>query len=146
MSTPVLSQPFSDTSKASAISEFMPLAGRVLMAAIFLISGSGKIFAPAATIGFIASAGLPLPTVAYGIAVFIEIAGGTALILGYRTRIVAAVMAVFCFATAFGFHAHFADQNQFIHFFKNMTMAGGFLQVMAFGAGRVSLDAKSGRE
>lgn len=146
MSTPALSQPLNDASGVSAVTDFLPLAGRVLMAAIFLISGTGKISAPAATIGFIASAGLPMPTVAYGIAVLIEIVGGTALVLGYRTRMVAAVMAVFCFATALGFHTHFADQNQLMHFFKNMTMAGGFFQIIAFGAGRFSLDARQGRE
>lgn len=131
-----------DGASVSSFSSSLPLVGRLLMAAIFLISGIGKVTAPAATMGYIASAELPLPQVALGIAIFVEIVGGIALVLGFRTRLVAAVLALFCLATAFGFHAHFSDQNQFIHFFKNLTMAGGFLQIVAFGAGRFSLDAR----
>ncbi|MBN6151852.1 DoxX family protein [Xanthomonas sp. AmX2] len=126
---------------ASALA--LALAGRLAMAAIFLISGVGKLAAPAATIGYIASAGLPAPQAAFGIAVLVEIGGGVALVLGYRSRWVAAALALFCVATACGFHARFSDQNQFIHFFKNLAMAGGFLQIAAFGAGRYSLDARA---
>ncbi|TPM26619.1 DoxX family protein [Mesorhizobium sp. B2-3-5] len=61
------------------------------------------------------------------------------LIAGYRARIVAAVMALFTIATAF--HSNLADQNEFPHFFKNIAIAGGLLHVVAFGAGRLSLDA-----
>jgi putative oxidoreductase len=85
---------------------------------------------------------LPLPSLAYGIAAFIEIVGGITLLLGYRTRIVAGVLFVFALATAAVFHNHFGDQNQFIHFFKNIAIAGGLLHVIAFGGGRVSLDGR----
>lgn len=118
--------------------------GRLLIAAIFLISGVGKIAAPAGTIAYIASAGLPLPPLAYAVAVAVEVLGGLALIAGWHTRKAAAIMALFTLAAAFGFHAHFADQNQFIHFFKNVAMTGGLLQVVAFGAGRFSLDNRRG--
>jgi len=118
--------------------------GRLLIAAIFLISGVGKIAAPAGTIAYIASTGLPLPPLAYSVAVAIEVLGSLALIAGWHTRTAAAVMALFTLAAAFGFHAHFGDQNQFIHFFKNVAMTGGLLQVMAFGAGRFSLDGRRG--
>jgi putative oxidoreductase len=118
------------------------LGGRILVSAIFLISGFGKLAAPAGAIGYIAAAGLPFPQLAYGIAVVLEIAGALALIAGYRARFAAAALAVFCLATAFGFHNQLADQNQFIHFFKNIAMAGGLLQIVAFGAGRFSLDAR----
>jgi putative oxidoreductase len=120
----------------------VPLLGRILISAIFLISGVGKIMAPAATIGYIASAGLPLPKVGYAIAVFIEVVGGIALVAGYRTRLVAAALAVFCVVSALGFHDHLADQNQFIHFLKNLAMSGGLLQIVAFGAGRFSIDER----
>jgi putative oxidoreductase len=120
----------------------LPFIGRTFISAIFLISGLGKIAAPAGMIGYIKSAGLPLPLVAFAIAVVIEIGGGLALIAGYRTRLVAMVLAVFCVATALGFHNDLADQNQFIHFFKNIAMAGGLLQIVAFGAGRFSLDGQ----
>ena len=66
------------------------------------------------------------------------------LLLGYKTRAIAAAMAVFTLATALGFHTNFADQNQMIHFLKNLMIMGGLLQVAAFGAGRFSLDARLG--
>jgi len=120
----------------------LPLVGRILIAAIFLLSGLSKLTAPTATIGYIASAGLPAPTLAYGVALATELGGGLLLVLGYRTRLVAAALAVFAIATALGFHHDFADQNQFTHFFKNLAMAGGLLQVVAFGGGALSVDAR----
>jgi putative oxidoreductase len=118
------------------------LAGRVLLSTIYLLSGLSKLAAPAATIGYITSAGLPFAPLGLAIAVVVEILGGAALIVGYRTRLVAAVLAVFTVATAIGFHSNLADQGQFIHFFKNIAMTGGLLQVVAFGAGRFGLDAR----
>lgn len=118
------------------------LAGRVLIAPLFLLSGVSKLAAPAATIGMIASSGLPFATLGFVLAALVEVAGSLALIAGYRTRLVAAVMALFTVATAVAFHHDLADQNQFIHFFKNVAIAGGLLQIVAFGAGRFSLDAR----
>ncbi|WP_221239564.1 DoxX family protein [Sphingomonas xinjiangensis] len=129
-------------SKESAAAGILPLTGRILIAAIFLLSGLSKISAPAMTIGFIQTVGLPFPTLAFAAAVLVELVGGAALIVGYRTKLVAALLAAFSIATAISFHADLADQNQFIHFFKNIAMAGGLLQVVSFGAGRLSLDAK----
>lgn len=125
-----------------ATGHLLAAAGRVLIAAIFILSGVGKIAAPAATIGYIASAGLPFAPAALIAAALIEVGGGLALIAGFRTRLVALVLAGFSVATALAFHAHFADQNQFIHFLKNLAMAGGLLQVAAFGSGRISLDRR----
>ena len=116
--------------------------GRILMGAVFAFSGLGKIIAPTATQGYIASAGLPLPLVVYVVAILIELGGGLLLIAGFQTRIVAVVMALFALTTAVFFHNHFADPNQMIHFFKNIFMIGGLLQVVAFGAGAYSLDAR----
>jgi putative oxidoreductase len=120
------------------------LAGRVLIAAIFVMSGLGKIAQPAATIGYMAAAGLPLAPAGLAGAALVELGGGIALILGYRTRFVAAALAAFAIVTALIFHSAFSDQNQFIHFFKNVAVAGGLLQVVAFGGGRFSLDARLG--
>lgn len=136
---------FQNLTEAPAYGAAMAAAGRVLVAAIFIISGVGKIAAPAATMGYIASAGLPLPTLGFAIAVLVEIAGGLALIAGYRSRVVAGVIAIFCVATALAFHMNLTDQNQFIHFFKNIAMTGGLLQIVAFGGGRFSIDARYGR-
>ena len=126
----------------SAVTTIVPALGRVMISTIFVLSGLSKLAAPAMTIGYIQSVGLPLPPVAYGIAAFIEIVGGITLLLGYRTRIVAGVLFLFTVATAVFFHNHFGDQNQFFHFFKNIAMAGGLLHVIAFGGGRVSLDGR----
>lgn len=120
-------------------------AGRILLAAIFIISGLGKLAAPAGTIGYIASAGLPFATLAFGIAVAVELGGGLLLVLGVKTRWVAAILAVFSIVTGLAFHNAIGDQNQFIHLMKNLAMAGGLLQVVAFGAGAFSIDARAGR-
>ncbi|WP_207272167.1 DoxX family protein, partial [Pseudomonas sp. GW460-12-10-14-TSB1] len=112
------------------------LIGRVLLSAIFILSGFSKVAAPAAMVGYIQSVGLPFPQLALGIAIAVELGGGLLLIAGYRTRLVALGLAVFSVATALAFHNNLGDQNQFIHFFKNIAMAGGLLQVVAYGAGR----------
>ena len=121
------------------------LAGRILIAPIFLLSGVSKVTAPAMMIGYIQSVGLPVPVLALGIAIAVELLGGVALLLGYRARLVAATLAVFSIVTALTFHNNLADQMQFLNFFKNFAMAGGLLQIVAFGAGRLSLDARRGR-
>ena len=140
-------QTFADAPNAPAsnlTTTLVPLVGRGMISAIFLLSGLSKIAAPAMTIGYIQSVGLPAPSVAFGLSVFVELAGGLALLLGYRTRAVAAVLALFSLVTAAVFHNALGDQNQFIHFFKNIAMAGGLLHVVAFGGGRISLDARRG--
>jgi putative oxidoreductase len=114
--------------------------GRLLLATIFLLSGVQKLTAASGTIAYIGSAGLPAPEAAYGAAVVIEILGGLALLFGYKARLVAAVLAVFTIAAALAFHSDLGDQNQFIHFLKNLAITGGLLQVLAFGSGSFSLD------
>jgi putative oxidoreductase len=129
----------------SSTNSILAAAGRLLLAAIFLISGLGKLADPAGTQAYIAAAGLPVPLLAYLAAVTVEVGGGLLLIVGYRTRLVALVIAAFSIAAALGFHHNFADMNQMIHFLKNVAMAGGLLQVAAFGAGSLSLDARRER-
>ncbi|WP_166359727.1 DoxX family protein [Pseudomonas akapageensis] len=133
-----------ELSSAGATTATAALVGRVSLSAIFILSGISKLSAPAAMIGYIGSVGLPFPQLALVLAIVIEIAGGIALIAGYRTRTVALGLAVFSVITALAFHNNLGDQNQFIHFFKNIAMAGGLLQLVAFGAGRFSLDARRG--
>ncbi len=120
----------------------VPLVGRIAIAAIFVLSGLSKLTAPAATIGYIRSTGLPLPEGALVVAIIIELVGGAALVFGYRTRTIAGVLAAFTIVTAFAFHFDLSDQNQFIHFFKNVAIAGGLLNVVALGGGGWSLDAR----
>ena len=118
----------------------LPLVGRVLLAAIFLVSAFGKLSAPGPTQGFIASVGLPMPVLSYVAAVIIELGGGLMLLTGYRTRLAATALAAFSVISAFVFHHALGDQNQLFHFLKNLAMAGGLVQVIAFGAGSFSFD------
>jgi putative oxidoreductase len=119
---------------------YLPFAGRLMIGLPFAMSGLGKLAAYGATTGMIAAVGLPLPPLAFAVAVAVELGGGLLLVAGYHTRYVAGVLAVFALATAVSFHSNFADQNQMIHFLKNVMMAGGLLQIVAFGAGALSLD------
>ena len=114
--------------------------GRLLIGLPFAMSGFGKLAAIGPTTEYIRAAGLPLPTFALALAVLVELGGGLMLIVGLRARTVAAVLAVFSLVTAISFHSNFADQNQMIHFLKNVMMAGGLLQITAFGAGAFSID------
>ena len=125
------------TTQSTLNQSAVPAIGRVLLAAIFIFSGVGKALAPAGTIGYIASSGLPFATLGLVAAVAIELGGGVMLALGIKTRLVAAALAVFSVVTALVFHHALGDQNQLIHFMKNIAMAGGLLQVVAFGAGAV---------
>jgi putative oxidoreductase len=115
--------------------------GRILMSSLFLMSGFGKLADPTGTKAYIALKALPWPEAAYVVAVIVEIGFGTALVLGYRTRFVAAVMAIFTLVTALTFHDNFGDPKQLISFMKNIAITGGFLQVVVLGAGSLSLDA-----
>jgi putative oxidoreductase len=119
---------------------YLPFVGRLLIGLPFAMSGLSKLGAYSATIGMIGAAGLPVPPLAFAVAVAIELGGGLLLIAGYRARYVAAALALFSIATALSFHNNFADQNQMIHFLKNVMMAGGLLQIVAFGAGAFSID------
>lgn len=121
---------------------YLPLAGRILMAAIFVMSGIGKITNPGATIGYISSMGLPFPELGLAAAIAIEVVGGILLVAGLYTRPVALALAAFSIVTGLIFHSAVGDQNQMIHLMKNFAMAGGLLQIAAFGAGSLSLDAR----
>ena len=122
--------------------KYFPLLGRILLGAPFLMSGLGKLAAYGGTVGYISAVGLPAAPLAYLIAVAVEVGGGMMLLSGYRVRAASLVMASFCVATAVFFHHNFADQNQMIHFLKNLMIAGGLLQIASFGAGAWSLDAR----
>jgi putative oxidoreductase len=119
---------------------YLPFAGRLMIGLPFAMSGLSKLGAYTATTGMISAVGLPVPPLAFAVSVAIELGGGLLLIAGYRARYVAAALALFSLATALSFHSNFADQNQMIHFLKNVMMAGGLLQIAAFGAGALSID------
>ena len=121
---------------------YLPVIGRVLIGGIFAMSGLTKIPAYAATTGMIQAAGLPLAPLGAAIAIAVEVGLGLLLLLGWRVRPVAAALVIWCFLTAVFFHRNFADQNMMIHFLKNLMVAGGLLQIVHFGAGALSLDAR----
>lgn len=125
----------------------LTLAGRLLLATLFLPAGIGKITGFAGTVGYIASAGLPLPTVGALVAIVVEVVGSAALIAGYGTRLAALVLALFTLVASFFFHAYWAvpADQQFVTqllFFKNIAVVGGLLTLSAWGAGAWSLDAR----
>lgn len=115
--------------------------GRLLLSLIFVTSGLSKIGSFAGTQAYMESAGVPgmlLPAV-----IAVELLGGLAIILGWHTRIAAFLLAGFSILSAFAFHANVGDQMQMIMFMKNLGLAGGFLILVAQGAGAYSLDARN---
>ena len=108
--------------------DYVATFGRFLIGLLFLLSGFGKLSAPSGTIAYIASSGLPLPELGYAIALIVELGLTTVFILGYKTKWVGGVLGLFTIVTGLAFHNHLNDQNQFIHFFKNISIAGGMFQ------------------
>ena len=124
----------------STTQNFADLLGRILISLIFLLSGLHKIGGYEATQGYMAAMGVPgalLPLV-----IVLEVAGAIAIIVGYRTRGVAFLLAGFSIVSALIFHRALGDSTQFIMFMKNVAMAGGFLFLVARGPGNWSLDAR----
>ena len=119
------------------------LAGRVLLALIFITSGFSKITGYAGTVGYMEKMGVPgllLPLV-----ILTELGGGLCILLGFQTRIAAILLAGFCVLSGLLFHYQPGDQGQMVNFMKNLTIAGGFLLLFAHGAGAFSLDRLLGK-
>jgi putative oxidoreductase len=123
--------------------DWAELAGRVLLSLIFIQSGFGKLTGYAGTQAYMESAGVPgilLPLV-----IIVELVGGLAIVVGWRTRLWAVLLAGFSLLSALLFHFKPDEQMQMILFMKNVAIAGGFLLLVAHGAGALSLDARSRR-
>ena len=116
------------------------LIGRILISALFLLNGIFKISNYVGTIGWMESFGMPgillIP------AIILEIAGPVLIIIGYKTKLAAGLLSLFCIATAFIFHNDFGNQMQLTSFLKNIALAGGFLILFVNGAKGFSLDNK----
>lgn len=128
----------------------LALLGRIMLAILFITSGFGKIGGFEGTAGYIASKGLPMASVVAALTIVIELGGGLAILFGFFTRWVALALAVFTVLAGLIFHAYWAVppeqvMNVQIHFWKNISIAGGFLILAAFGPGGISLDAKRSR-
>lgn len=135
-----LTQTTATTSANGALKNSAELAGRVMLALMFLMSGLSKITGYAATAGYMAAMGVPgglLPLV-----IATEVLGAVAIMVGWQTRIVAFLLAGFTGLAALAFHNNFADQIQMIMFMKNVSISGAFLLLVVNGAGRYSLDAR----
>ncbi|MDM0103955.1 DoxX family protein [Variovorax sp. J22R24] len=138
---------FAAPAPAGAAQDTLALIGRVLIALLFVPAGFGKIAGFAGVVGYIGAVGLPLPQLGAVIAIVVELGLGLLLLVGYKTRIVSIILAVFTVATAVFFHNYWAmpaDKayiNQLM-FFKNIAIAGGLLAIAALGAGRFSIDKK----
>jgi putative oxidoreductase len=126
----------------NSLNDGAALLGRLALAVIFILSGFQKLVDFGGTIAFMGQEGLPVPMLAAIVAIVVECAGGILLIIGYQTRPTGIVLAAWCIATALIAHRDFGDPNQMIHFLKNVAMAGGFLQLAAFGAGAWGLDGR----
>ena len=114
--------------------------GRILISLIFVTSGFSKITGYAATQGYMEAMGVPgvlLPLV-----IAVELLGGLAVIVGWQTRIAAFLLAGFSLLSAILFHANLGDQMQMIKFMKNVSIAGGFLMIVALGGGAFALDQR----
>jgi len=115
------------------------LLARLGLAAIFIMAGLSKISGYEGTVGYMESMGVPgalLPAV-----IAVEVLGGIAIVIGLFTRLAALGLAVFSIASALLFHFNLADQTQFVMFWKNIAIAGGFLLLVANGPGAYSVDA-----
>lgn len=119
------------------------LVGRILISLLFLGAGLDKIGGYAGTQAYMESAGVP--GISLPLVIALEILGALAVILGFQTRIAAALLALFSIASAVLFHWVPGDQMQSIMFMKNLAIAGGFLFLVARGAGDWSLDARRSR-
>src|SRR5579862_1915150 len=129
--------------RRDALRNLTEASGRVLLAVLFLLSGVGKLGAYKATAAYMVSAGVPgalLPAV-----IATELLGSLAIILGWKARAAAFLLAGFSVLTALIFHNNLADQTQMIMFFKNLSIAGGFLLLVVNGAGPLSLDRRFAR-
>lgn len=118
------------------------LVGRVLLSILFIFAGFGKLTAISGTAQWFGGIGLPLPTVTAVVVGLVELLGGLAILVGFKTRIAAIVLAVFTLAATAIAHLDFSDQMQVLMLQKNLGLTGGFLLLAVLGAGAYSIDGR----
>jgi putative oxidoreductase len=122
--------------------ELTALVARLFMASLLVLYGYFKLTGYAGTVAYMGRQGLPAPAVFAALSVIIELGGGLLILFGYQTRLVALGCAIYVLVAALIAHRNFGDGNQLSHFMKNMAIVGGFLALMALGAGPYSLDGR----
>jgi putative oxidoreductase len=144
VSAPDLSASVPNNKRNATLASTAEAAGRSLLGLLFLLSGLGKLGAYGSTAAYMSATGVPgalLPAV-----IATEVFGALAIVLGWKTRVAAFLLAGFSLLTAVAFHNNLADQTQMIMFFKNLSIAGGFLLLVANGAGPLSVDRRSAKK
>ena len=112
--------------------------GRILLSTLFLVEGIGKISMQEGVIMYMEDYGVP--EILFVPAIILEILFPLLLIIGYRTKWAASIMALFTFTVAIIFHTDFSEGMQMIFFLKDIAIAGGFMIIVAYGPGKISLD------
>ena len=133
---------------SNSSSSFTPLAGRILMSVLFLVSGFFKLGAYSQMVGYAASKGLPMAGVAVACAAVLELAGGLAILIGFQTKIAAWLLFLYLIPTTFYFHNFWAmqgmeQQNNMVHLLKNVAIMGGLVILAANGPGPYSIDSRA---
>ncbi len=122
------------------MTNILDLVGRVFISLVFLLSGINKIGNYEGSVGWMESFGMPgiflIP------AIILEVVAPMLIIIGYKVKIAAALLSVFCIVTALIFHTDFSNQMQFVSFMKNIALAGGFLFLVINGTKDFSLERK----
>lgn len=127
------------------INDYLQLLARIFMSGLFLYSGIGKLMAPEATMAYIGNAGLPMPSMAYAVALIVELTLPLALIIGYRLPAAAIGLGIYTLATALVFHSNFSEKMQVIAFLKNAAIFGGLLQMAISRTGCFSIERETDR-
>jgi putative oxidoreductase len=122
------------------LNDYLPTLARVLMCSLFIWDGVLQLRDPAGTVQYFTSLHVPTPQIAVWVSIAIHLLGGLAILIGFMIRWAAAALILLCFGTAFGIHLPAGDMDNMVNFYKNLVMAGGFLYVIAFGAGAIAFD------
>lgn len=121
------------------LKQYGPLAGRILLALIFILAGYGKIKGWDGTLGFMASKGLPMPEVLLALTILVELGGGLLLLVGFQARWAALALFLFLIPVTLVFHPFWAVAGEYNAFMKNLAIMGGMLYVMVYGSGPYSV-------
>ncbi len=119
---------------------YLAALARLLMSSLFIWAGVGNLRNMSGTVDYLAHVNVPIPGVTAWIVMLIHLLGGLAILVGFKTRWAAIVLALFCLVTAFAIHLPVGDLTNMIMFYKNLVMAGGFIYVVAYGPGGISID------